>query len=152
MQPPDIAVYGPDYKLQLVVDVVSRPHASQEWARETRETLLAYKAIPEAPFFLLALPEAFYLWTPATAQDPHAFPEHRIDARQALAPYIRGFEDVLEDINPYSLELLVSSWLQDLVYSYRTADSGSEAELQWFFESGLAEAIQRGRVVVDVAV
>jgi hypothetical protein len=151
MQPPDIAVYGPDYKLQLVVDVVSRPRASEEWARETRETLLAYKAIPEAPFFLLALPGAFYLWTPATAQDTHAFPEYRIDARQALAPYSRGFEDALETLDPYTLELLVSFWIHDLVYSYRTMDSGSGTDLQWFFESGLAEAIQRGKVVLDVA-
>jgi hypothetical protein len=146
MRQADIAVYDRDHDMQLVAEVQGRVGASQEWVREIRSNLLDAKAIPLTPYFLLAMPDAFYLWTPSSHDDPGAAPAYRIDARAALAPYIRGFEESLETINPYSLQLLVSSWLQDLAYAESSGNAG------WLGESGLYQAIRRGSVDVDVAV
>jgi len=150
MRQADIAVYDRDHDMQLVAEVQSRTGASQEWVREIRGNLLAAKAIPQAPYFLLAMPDAFYLWTPASQNDPDAAPQHKIDAREALAPYIRGFEESLATINAYSLQLLVSSWLQDLAF----AEPGRErnGSTGWLVKSGLDQAIRKGSVDVDVAV
>jgi hypothetical protein len=150
MRQADIAVYDRDHDMQLVAEVQSRTGASQDWVREIRRNLLAAKAIPQAPYFLLAMPDAFYLWTPASRNDPDAPPEHRIDAREALAPYVRGFEVSLETINSYSLQLLVSSWLQDLAFAEPVRERNGSAG--WLGSSGLDQAIRRGSVDVDVAV
>lgn len=150
MRQADIAVYDRDHDMQLVAEVQGRTGASPEWVREIRRNLLTAKAIPIAPYFLLAMPDAFYLWTPASHDDIEAPPEHRINAREALAPYIRGFEDSLETINPYSLQLLVSSWLQDLAFTEPGRERNGSAG--WLSASGLDQAIRKGSVDVDVAV
>lgn len=150
MRGADIAVYDRKYSLQLVGEVQGRLRASEEWIRQLREYLLETQVIPRAPYFLLALPDKFYLWTPGTSGDPQAPPDYRIDAQQALAHYMRGWENALERIYPSSLEMLVSSWLQDLASLDRRREEVPDSD--WLFDSGLYDAIRGGRVDIDVAV
>ena len=58
MRQADIAVYDRDHDIQLVAEVQGRTGASPEWVREIRRNLLTAKAIPLAPYFLLAMPDA----------------------------------------------------------------------------------------------
>ena len=57
----DFVVHSPDDLVQLVVEVKSVKGATDEWAAKMRRNLLAYAVIPNSRFFLLALPEYFYL-------------------------------------------------------------------------------------------
>ncbi len=58
----DIAVYSRDDKLQLVVEVKNRVKATASWAAHMRRNMVAHLDMPRSPFFLLALPDHFYLW------------------------------------------------------------------------------------------
>ncbi len=57
----DLAVYDSQHQLVLVVEVKSIAGASPEWAARLRRNILAHGTFPNAPFFLVALPDRFYL-------------------------------------------------------------------------------------------
>ena len=58
----DITVYDTNNNLQLVVEVKNQPDVSAHWATQMRRNLLKHEFTPNAPYFLLVLPENFYLW------------------------------------------------------------------------------------------
>ena len=148
MKRADVAVYGSDGRLQLVVEIKARPGASAEWVMHLRRNLLSHAAIPLAPYFLLALPDFFYLWTDAASADQEAKPDYQIEASALLAPYLGPTVPPLDELSGYGLELIVASWLEDMVY----ADLRREAagpNLQWLFDSGLYKAIVRGSVAIE---
>jgi hypothetical protein len=146
----DIAVYGLDRRLQLVVEVKNRLNASVEWATRMRENLLSYSAIPNAPYFLLALPDFFYLWKEA-ASTTDGQPDYKIEAKEALSSYVDESIRPLNDVSKYGLEILVASWLDGLVNSELTKDT-SDPSLHWLFDSGLYEAIKNGSVDVEASI
>jgi len=148
MRRADVAVYSPEGNLQLVVEIKNRPGASAEWVIQMRRNLLVHTVIPLSPYFLLVLPDFFYLWTDAVSVHELAPPAYQIKAAEVLAPYLNPSTQALKDLSEYSLELLVTSWLEDLV--------GTEIErekvgphLQWLFDSGLYAAITHGSVTVE---
>ena len=67
IQVPDIAVYSPNNELQLIVEVKNKIGATPEWAANMRRNLSIHSIVPYSPYFLLALPDYFYLW-----KDPSA--------------------------------------------------------------------------------
>lgn len=146
----DIAVYGPDDTLQLVVEVRSTPGASLESVIYARQNLLAQGLIPRSPYFLLALPDSFYLWKDNRPSADDRPPDYVIDAAEALAPYLAGTTLSLPTISKYGLELLVLAWLEDVVRRARSGDT-SDAAYQWLFDSGLYQAIRDGAVVTEAA-
>ena len=145
----DIAVYNPDGKLQLVVEVKNRPHASDEWVAHLRRNLLAHAFIPPSPYFLLALPDFFYLWKDAVSLDILTKPpDYRISASEVLATYL-NFSQSLNDLSHAGLELLMTAWLEDIIHAELQRDAVGPS-LQWLFDSGLYEAIARGSVAIEV--
>lgn len=146
----DIAVYGPDQRLELVVEVKNRVGASRDWAMAMRENLLTFGAIPREPFFLLALSQHFYLWNKDT-RDPQAPPDYEVPADRVLAYYLQGLDRPLIEFGREGLELLVSSWLQDLVATL-PGDPSLGSDISWLIESGLYAAVQGGHVLATVAV
>jgi len=146
----DIAGYSPDGKLQLVVEIKSRPGASAEWVTRMRRNLLVHSAIPPAPYFLLVLPDFFYLWTDATSMSDLAPPAYQITAAEVLAPYLDPSPQSLNDLSEYSLELLVTSWLEDLIRTELQRDKVGP-HLQWLFDSGLYEAINHGSIAIEAS-
>lgn len=152
----DIAVYAPDGSLQLIVEVKNRPDASTDWAARMFRNMTVHSAIPDAPFFMLALPDTFYLWE----NRPYAFsqrsrlaediidPDYEIDAHQALAPYMDGAVVSLQNLSEQGLELLVASWLTNLLNSDLTENAVS-GDLDWLFGSGLYNAIKRGSLATE---
>ena len=146
----DIAVYSPDRKLQLVVEIKNKLGASAEWVTRMRHNLLVHSFIPHVPYFLLVLPDFFYLWTDTTPVNNLAEPDYKIDATEVLAPYLRSSQS-LNDISGYGLELLIMSWLEDTVRTELQRDT-VDPNLQWLFDSGLYEAVTRGSVAVEATV
>ncbi len=146
----DIAVYSLDRKLQLVVEIKNKLGASAEWVIRMRHNLLVHSFIPHAPYFLLVLPDFFYLWTDTTPVNNLAEPDYKIDATEVLAPYLRSNQS-LNDISGYGLELLIMSWLEDTVRTELQRDT-VDPNLQWLFDSGLYEAVTRGSVAVEATV
>jgi len=85
----DIAVYSKDDQLQLVVEVKSKTAATADWAARMRRNLAAHLAIPNAPFFLLALPDHFYLWRRLPAPLVVVPPDYDVAPAPLLARAVR---------------------------------------------------------------
>ena len=143
-------MYNPDGKLQLVVEVKNRPGASAEWGAHLRRNLLAHAFIPHSPYFLLALPDFFYLWKDAVSLDIRATPDFQISAPEVMAPYLNRFSPPLSlnDLSHAGFELLMTAWLEDIIRTELQRDA-VDPNLQWLFDSGLYEAIARGSVCCD---
>ncbi len=148
MRHADVAVYSPDGKLQLVVEIKNRPGASTEWVTHMRRNLLVHAVIPPSPYFLLALPDFFYLWTDTLSVHELAPPAYQIKAAEVLAPYLDQTTQSLKDLSEYSLELLVTSWLEDVVEADLRRDMVGP-HLQWLFDSGLYDAIAHGSITIE---
>ena len=142
----DILVYDHDQKLQLVVEVKSKHGASADWAAQMRRNLLVHSMIPNAPYFLLALPDFFYLWKDSE-NDAGAPPDYTIDTSEALASYADRPGLSLGDISHNGLERLVSSWLHDLINADLRRERAAPA-LHGLFDSGLYDSIKNGSVAV----
>jgi len=143
----DIAVYSPDRKLQLVVEIKNKLGASAEWVTRMRHNLLVHSFIPHVPYFLLVLPDFFYLWTDTTPMNSLAKPDYEIEAAKILAPYLKPTRS-LNNLSGYGLELLTISWLEDIVRTDLQQNS-VDPNLQWLFDSGLYEAIAHGSVAIE---
>ena len=146
----DIAVYSPDRKLQLIVEIKNKLGASAEWVTRMRHNLLTHSFIPHGPYFLLVLPDFFYLWTDTMPVNNLAEPDYKIEATEVLAPYLKSNQS-LNDISRYGLELLIMSWLEDIVRTELQRDT-VDPSLQWLFDSGLYEAVTRGSVAIEATV
>jgi hypothetical protein len=119
-----------------------------------RRNLLAHGILPNAPYFLLALPDHFYLWKDARPPLDGEKPDYEIDSAAILEPYFEkiGFDmqQLNEQLNGASFELLLTSWLWELVRGTDLVDTylASEAN-NWLVESGLLEAIRQGNIVSE---
>ena len=62
----DVAVYSPDNRLQLIVEVKKAPRATtktRDWAELIHRNLLVHAGVPNTPYFLIVMPpDYFYLW------------------------------------------------------------------------------------------
>jgi hypothetical protein len=141
----DLTVYAQDGNLRFAVEVRAKHGASPGWVRELRHNLYLYEAIPHAPYFLLALPDFFYLWREGDDRLADIPPHYVADAAAMLGPYLGDPPLALREISQYGLETLVRSWLIDLVRGYRVPDEG-RVEERWLFDSGLYRAIVHGEV------
>ena len=138
----DIVVQGPDGTTQLIVEIKNKVPASADWAARMRRNLFAHLSLPQARFFLLALPERFYLWKDAS---PSALvlPDYEADAQKILRPYLNKSQVPLSELTGYSLEILVCSWLEDII---NPSSLQIKSRGDWLVESGLYDAIKQGSV------
>jgi hypothetical protein len=141
----DILVHSPDHRLQLVVEVKNIADASPQWAASLRRNLLVHGAVPDAPYFLLALPKRLFLWKPTA--EPDVAPDYVAGTTELLRDYLGSwFQE--QQLSEESLELAVRAWLRDLTWSMRTPRRDSEAD-RMLLESGAYEAIHHGSVAFD---
>lgn len=150
----DFLVTSPDDRVQLAVEAKRYAGADPTWAAALRRNLLAHTPSPQARFFLLALPDRFYLWKDAPGDEPVP-PQYTIDARSELAPYTAALHTDLAELSGEGFELLVQAWLGDLLaagpdISGERAPAG-DARRSWLFDSGLWDAIRTGRLRTPVA-
>lgn len=146
----DIAVYSPDKKLQLVVEVKKKPNQEldSEWAQTVFRNLVVHSGIPLSPYFLLVIPNDYlYLWRNADKVNYERPPDYKIEGKDFLSSTAQNISSSPSTLGEhYYLELLVASWLEELM------KSSFEAELSdddWFYDSGLYESIKNGSVLMQ---
>ena len=150
IQRPDIAVYSPDSRLQLVVEVKNKKGATAEWAVSMRRNLFAHSVVPYSPYFLVALPDHFYLWkNPISAIDIR-LPDYGASSKPILEHHLHNSFH-LETMSEYGLEVVINSWLNRLVNANLTRETASPHEA-WLFDSGLYDAIKNGYVKTEATV
>jgi hypothetical protein len=151
IQRPDIAVYSPDNKLQLVVEVKNKKGATAEWAANMRRNLFAHSVVPNSPYFLLALPDHFYLWkNPGSTIDIKP-PDYTANSKPILEPYLNKSSHYLDTMSEYGLELIINSWLNKIVNANLTRETANPHEA-WLLDSGLYNAIKHGYVKTEATV
>lgn len=142
----DMVAYDSQGKMALVVEVKNKLGTNSEWAAKMRRNILAH-GYPSARFFLLALPDHFYLW-----KDKHSLeieqPNYDINPFVFLKPYLEKANIQPENLSGAGFELLVSSWLNELLQAETVKQDASNT---WLAESGLLDAIKQGRVDSEVA-
>ena len=106
-------------------------------------TSKAHGTFPKAPYFLVAFPDWFYLWTDADTRLDQNEPTYTIDARPILQPYFEQAGVTAEQISSQSLELIVASWLGKIIYSEKSHEEINRSQ-QWLVESGLSAAVAGG--------
>lgn len=145
----DIGVYDRYGQLVLAAEVKSKINASPGWAAQLRRNILAHGIYPNPPYFLMAFPDQFFLWSKATSQMQNDEPDYVVDARPILQPYLRQVQTDSDRLSVQSLELIVSSWLSQMIYWDKTASQLTKSD-QWLAESGLLDAIAGGRLADEV--
>ena len=150
---PDFFLYDRIGRLAAVVEVRNTHGMSSEWAAELRRNLLAhFEAYRGAPIFVLVTPERIYLWKDAPTdleeESPPAPPDYEVDASPLFDPYLEQtrLKLRLEDISRPAFELIVISWLGDLIRQAPKAYGAGGLK-----DSGLAEATRNGRIAEPVA-
>lgn len=143
----DLIVRSADNKPQLLVEVKTRRGADAQWAASLRRNLFEHTNLPSAPYFLLALPDRFYLWKGASRTEIQ--PNYEIDANEVLGPYLKDLPFSLSDLTGQSLELLVRNWLEDVVSDNQVNWSETRATAQLRL-SGLYDAIKDGLIDAQV--
>ena len=140
----DIAVYSPDDRLKLIVEVKNYRNATDEWAAKLRRNLLAHGFFPPSEYFLLVLPEYSYLWRRRESLDAVP-PDYKFSTKDVLQ--LRGDTSDPDRLSSFGLEVLTSSWLNALAVSQ--ISRGEVPGLDWIFDSGLYESIKNGSVKVE---
>lgn len=146
----DLSVDNRAGQLTLVVEVKRKIGASPQWAASLRSNILAHGTFPKAPYFLMVFPDQFYLWTDAEAQLDRSEPTYTIDARPILQPYLEQVGVTAEKISSQSLELIVESWLREIIHSENPHEDIDESQ-HWLIDSGLYAALAGGKIEHEAA-
>lgn len=137
----DLTAYDQDNQLVLVVEVKSKLDAPPDWAARLRRNILAHGTFPNAPYFLMVFPDRFYLWKDIASNHEPTAPTYVIDARPILQPYFEQTGLTVDQVSGQSLELIVASWLGELIHK---APDELDSSQQWLIDSGLYEAVAGG--------
>jgi hypothetical protein len=145
----DLAAYDQNNQLILAVEVKSKLNVPPEWAARLRRNILAHGTFPNAPYFLMAFPDRFYLWRNTVSNQEAIEPTYVVDARPILQPYFEQAGIRADLISGQSLELIIASWLNELIHK---ASDELDASQQWLVESGLHGAVFGGSLNPEVLV
>ncbi|GAB4190968.1 MAG: hypothetical protein OHK0022_04250 [Roseiflexaceae bacterium] len=143
----DLAIHDRDNKLVLVVEVKSIRDTSSQWAARLRRNILAHGTFPNAPYFLLACPDRFYLWKNIGMSTEPIEPTHIIDAIPVLQPYFEEAGVAIDQVSGQSFELIVASWLVDIIH--KKTDEIDDKQ-NWIIETGLYNAVTGGNMEKEV--
>src|SRR5579859_2949863 len=132
--------------LMLLVEVKNKSNASRDWAANLRRNIIAHGFFPSVEYFLLAVPNRFYLWKRGSNPYAIADPDFEVDPRSTLKPYFERAGIQPEAVSGKTFELIIAAWLNDLVNAPPQTEWPSEMQ-GWLAESGLTEAIKGGRLV-----
>ena len=147
----DLAAYNRNDELVLIIEVKTKLGTSSKWAAQLRRNIFAHGILPPVKFFLLAFPDRFYLWENNHNDLSEIEPDYIVDAQPILAPYFKQAKVRPDQISGESFELVVASWLSELVHSDKLSEKNDPAG-NWLIESGLHKALTGGRLAYEVAV
>ena len=144
----DLAAYGKDGQLALVVETKSRLHTTADWAARMRRNLFSHGIVPRSEYFMLAMPDNLYLWHDNMAGNETTKPDYIINAKPLFKRYLNvAIEDAIA-LSDESLDILVGSWIRDLMVR-GLPDDLPEPQRGMLLESGLVDAIKGGRVAQE---
>lgn len=147
----DLVVYDRNGQIILIAEIKRKKGVSAEWAAKWRRNMLSHGSLPDAKFFMIALPNRFYLWKDAgTGPEPTA-PTFEIDAEPILKPYLDESGMSPDDMNPQSFELVVAAWLNSVLQQSGKSLSQEDNPLNWISRSGLSEAVRGGYMRHEVS-
>lgn len=143
----DLLVNNSDDQPTLIVEVKSKTGTSSEWAAKLRRNILAHGTLPSVPYFLIVFPDKFYLWINNREVDAieEKEPNYTIDASSILQPYFQKVGIQNNQIREQSLELIIVSWLNELIYSQEALEDVKKSQ-RWLIESGLYNALVGGKI------
>ena len=139
----DIVAYSAAGELALVVEVKNRLGTTTEWAVEFRRNLAVHDLLPQAPYFLLATPDRFYLWTRIGAAVDLVKPDVESNPSTFLRPYYESAGLSPETLRGGGFEMFVAAWLAE-VQRADGPDCLPEESRELLIDSGLFEAIRGG--------
>lgn len=146
----DILAFDRNGQLALIAEVKSKRGTSVNWAAKMRRNMFAHGLLPDAPYFLLALPDAFYLWENNGRGAEVIEPSQRVNPDPFLQPYYDESGIAPTDLTGRSFELIVASWLNQVVRakSPHELENGSQ---DWLVNSGLFERLVGGHLELETA-
>jgi hypothetical protein len=145
----NISVYGSNDNLQLVIAIKNQPDVSTDWAIQMRRNLLEHGLTQNAPYFLLAHPEKFYLWENSKSVSYEAPPDYIIDAVEALTSYYNPLPRSFNEISHDYFDIFMDIWIRHLAKSQLNREEVGSG-LAWLFDSGLYEIIKQGLLVIEI--
>ena len=145
----DLTAYNRDSQLVLVAEVKSKLAATPQGAAQLCRNILAHGTFPNAPYFLMVFPDRFYLWKNTGSNHELLEPTYVIDARPILQPYFEQSGVTADQISGQSLELLVASWLSEVMQ--KTPDEVDASQL-WLMDSGSYDAVAGESLDYEVVV
>jgi hypothetical protein len=145
----DLVVYDRSGQIILIAEIKKKKGVSAEWAAKWRRNMISHGALPDAKFFMIALPERFYLWKNAGNMAKLDAPTFEIDAEPVLKPYLDESGISSEDITPQSFELIVTSWLNSILMAGEALNFGKDTS-NLIKKSGLSEALNGGNLKHEV--
>jgi hypothetical protein len=144
MQESDFTAYGSDGRVRATVEARRVSETSSAWAAEFRRNAIDHGRPAWATGVCAVITlDKLYVWE--SGAGPDAAPDHEIDARPILAPYLARIGATPETIESMAFELLVSWWLEDLS---RSASAGQPSLLD---ATGLTRALVGTRLVGQAA-
>lgn len=144
-----ITIYNRKKQIVLGILVKAIPNTKPEWAAEYRYNILSHDILPNPPYLLFAHPDRLYLWKNSDASVDNILPDYNIDANPILKPYYNKTTIVPEDMCNSSLEMILHSWLGN-VMDIRQSANDLDASEQWLIESGLYTTIKGGKFATQL--
>lgn len=149
----DLLVNDRNGQPTLIVEVKSKTNTSSKWAAKLRRNILAHGILPSVPYFLLVFPDKFYLWKNNADVNliDEREPDYTIDASSIIQPYFKEIGIQNNQIRGNSLEMIISSWLNEVIYSEKTIEELKSSQ-SWLIDSGLYSALTGGKINHEVKV
>ena len=148
----DIVGYDNQGKLTLVVEVKKKLGTDGEWAAKMRHNIVAYSSLSKVRFFLLALPDHFYLWKDKSSAKTEK-PTYEIDPISVLKPYLEKANLQIEKLSSSGFEMLITFWLNELLELSESSENFEHNDAnKWLIESGLLDAIKHGRIESEITI
>ncbi|MSP27614.1 MAG: hypothetical protein EXR80_04015 [Methylococcales bacterium] len=115
-----------------------------------RRNIVAHGYVPNTRFFLLALPDHFYLWKDKYSSEIERH-TYEIDPMVFLKPYVEKSNIKIEKLSEAGFEILITSWLNELLQLSESQESFKQNKNnKWLVESELLNAIKHGRIASEV--
>lgn len=146
----DIVAYDNTGKLTLIVEVKNKLGTNSEWAAKMRRNIVEHGYLPNTRFFLLALPDHFYLWKDKYSSGIEK-PTYEINPLVFLKPYLEKPNIKIEKLSEAGFEILITYWLNELLQLSESSENFKKNDNnKWLIESGLLNAIKHGRIASEV--
>jgi len=132
----------------LIVEVKSKINTSSEWVAKLRRNILAHGILPSVPYFLIVFPDKFYLWinNSEVNQLEVKEPDYIVGASSIIQPYYEQSGIKANQITEKSLEIIVVSWLEELINAPKLTEKDLEQDHKWLIDSGLYDALVGGKI------